>query len=320
MRVFVTGASGFIGSAMVQDLLGAGHQVTGLARSEASAQALIRAGVQVQRGSLDDLDSLRQGAAGADGVIHLAYLHDLAYLSLRARLRVFLGGNPGQIALRFVQAGALADRQAIEALGSALAGSNRSLVAAFGTMGMTPGRLATEDADYDQQSLGGGRSASEHTMHALASRGVRTSVIRLPPMVHGVGDHGFALRLLNAARKKWASVYIGTGQNRWPSVHRLDAARLFRLALERGAAGGTYHGVAEEGVPFREIAQVIGRRAGVPAVSATPRQAGAYLGFLAQLAGIDNPTSSVLTQERLGWHSSGPGLTSDLDQRDYFST
>jgi nucleoside-diphosphate-sugar epimerase len=320
MQVFVTGASGFIGSAVVQELLAAGHQVSGFARSDSSAQALIRAGAQVRRGSLEDLDSLRRGAAGADGVVHLAYLHDLAYLSVRACLRVFLGGNPGQIALRFVQAGALADRQAIEALGSALAGSDRPLVAAFGTLGMTPGRLATEDAAHDHQSLGGGRSASEHTMQALASRGVRTSVIRLPPMVHGVGDHGFALRLYKAARKKRASAYIGTGQNHWPLVHRLDAARLFRLALEQGAAGGTYHGVAEEGVPFREIAEVIGRRAGVPVVSTAPQQAGAYLGFLAQLAGTDNPASSALTQERLGWHPTGPGLTSDLDQPGYFDS
>ncbi len=318
MRVFVTGASGFIGSAVVQDLLGAGHQVTGLARSESSAQALITAGAQVQRGSLDDLGSLRRGAAGADGVIHLAYLHDLGYLSLRTRLRVFLGGNPAQIGLRFVGAGALADRQAIEALGSTLAGSDRPLVAAFGTLGLTPGRLATEEDAYDQQSLGGGRSASEQTMQALASRGVRTSVIRLPPVVHGVGDHGFALRLLNAARKNRGSAYVWDGQNRWPSVHRLDAARLFRLALEQGAAGGIYHGVAEEGVAFREVAEVIGRQAGVPVVSTPPRQASAYLGFLAALAGIDNPTSSALTQERLGWHPTGPGLIADLDQPGYF--
>jgi len=321
MRVFVTGATGFIGSAIVQDLIGAGHQVVGLARSDAAAKSLVAAGAQAHRGNIQDLESLRRGAAGADGVIHTAFFHDIAHMGLSTRLRVMLGGSPGGIVSRFLGAAVGADRSAIETLGKALAGPDRPLIAAFGTMAMKPGRLATEDDAYDPNSVGSARGESENAMLALASRGVRTSVIRLPPVVHGVGDRaGFAPRLIRIARKKGASGYMGDGSNRWPAVHRLDAALLFRLALEKGAAGAMYHAVAEEGVPVRLMAEVIGKRLSVPLVSKSPAEAAKQFSFLAHFLSVDNPTSSKLTQERLGWNPTQPGLISDLDQPGYFET
>lgn len=322
MRVFVTGSTGFIGSAIVEELMGAGHRVTGLARSDASAKKLAGLGAEVVRGGIEDLDSLRRGADEADGTIHTAFYHAVGQIPLGARLRVLLGGSPGGIVGRFVSAAVGADRRAMETLGNALAGSGRPLVAAFGTLAMKPGRLATEDDGYDRDGIGAVRGSSEETMHALGERGVLGSIVRLPPIVHGAGDHGFAPRLIGIARKKKSSAYVGDGANRWPSVHRYDAARLFRLALERGAASGpcqTYHCVAEEGVPFREIAGLIGRRLNVPVVSRSTAEAAKQFGFMSLFVGIDNPTSSRSTQERLGWRPLERGLLADLDEAGYFS-
>ena len=318
MRVFVTGATGFIGFAIVEELIGAGHQVTGLARSEAAAKKLTAAGARVHLGSVEDLDCLRRAAAVADGAIHTAFYHKPSHIPLGTRLRVLLGGAPGGIVQRFIAAAIATDRRALETLGHALAGPDRPLVAAFATLAMKPGRLATEDGEYNPNFIGAPRARTEDTLQELAARGIRTSAIRLPPIVHGAGDHGFAPQLIQIARKKKESAYVGDGLNRWPSVHRLDAARLFRLALEKGPAGGTYHGVAEEGVPFRDIAGLIGRRLNVPVVSKSPAEAARQFSFLAHFIPIDNPTSSKLTQERLGWSPAQTGLLADLDQADYF--
>ncbi|WP_437276415.1 SDR family oxidoreductase [Sorangium sp. So ce375] len=294
MRVFVTGASGFIGSAVVPELLGAGHQVIGLARSEDSARALATAGAEVQRGSLDDLDSLRAGAARSDGVIHLAFIHDFSQY----------------------QAAAQADTRAIETLGAALAGSHRPLVIASGLLGLAPGRPVLET---DAAPAGWPRGRSEEVMLALAARGVRTSIVRLPPSVHGKGDHGFVPHLIAIAREKGVAAYIGDGANRWPAVHRLDAAQLFRRALERAPAGTRLHAVADEGVPTRDIASVIGRRLGVPVVAKSPGEAGDHFGFMARLIALDAPSSSALTRDQLGWSPVGPGLLADIDSEHYFA-
>ncbi|KAF8958714.1 NAD dependent epimerase/dehydratase family protein [Flammula alnicola] len=295
MRVFVTGATGFIGSAVVEDLLAAGHQVVGLARSDASAKSLESLGVEVLRGSLDDLDTLKRGAAESDGVIHLAFIHDFSDFANSAKK----------------------DYLAIQTICAALEGTNRPFVGTTGTLGLTPGRLGREQDAGDPATLGALRLASEELALSFASKGVRSSVIRLSPTVHGKGDHGFVPALISIAREKGAAAYVGEGLNRWPAVHRVDAARLYRLALEKGSAGVRYHGVAEEGVPFRDIAQVIGKHLNVPVVSKTPEEAVAHIGFLGTPAGIDNPTSSKQTQEALGWHPTQPSLLADLEQ-NYF--
>jgi nucleoside-diphosphate-sugar epimerase len=318
MKVFVTGATGFIGSAIVTELISARHRVTGLARSDASAQKLTAAGAQVLRGDIEDLECLRRGAAAADDAIHTAFYHQIGHMNLGTRLRVMLGGTPSGIVQRFLSAAIGMDRRALETLGRALEGPDRPLVAAFATMAMKPGRLATEDDAYDPKAVGAPRGASEDTMWTLASLGIRTSIIRLPPVVHGAGDHAFAPRLIQIARKKRESAYVGDGHNRWPAVHRIDAARLFRLALEKGPAGATYHGVAEDGVPFREIAELIGRRLNVPVVSKSPAEAARQFSFMSPFISVDNPVSSKLTQARLGWNPTQPDLLSDLDQADYF--
>ncbi|NPC46537.1 SDR family oxidoreductase [Corallococcus sp. AB032C] len=293
MRVFVTGASGFIGSAVVPELLGAGHQVVGLARSDASARALEAAGAEVHRGSLDDPDSLRAGAAKADGVIHLAFIHDFSNYDASMR----------------------ADTRAIEAMGAELEGSQRPLVIASGIFGLAQGRASVEVDPAASQ----GRGLSEDVMIALASRGVRSAIVRLPPLVHGKGDHGFVPHLITSARQNGMAVYVGEGAHRWSSVHRLDAARLFRLALERAPAGSRLHAVADEGVPTREIASVIGRRLGVPVVSKAPEEAGNFLGVLGMFFGRDASASSALTREQLGWRPVEPGLLADLDDDHYFA-
>ena len=312
MRVFVTGATGFIGSAVVRELLGAGHQVLGLSRSAKGDQALAAAGAEAHRGTLDDLARLRAGAAAADGVIHLAYIHAFSQAPLATRLRVLLGGMPGGIAPRFIAAIGEADRRAVVALGEALAGSGRPLVIASGTAALAAGRLTTEDEAGDPGSVAAHRLPAEQAAAALAARGVRTAVVRLPPTVHGAGDTGFVPRLIEVARKKGASAYVGEGLNRWAAVHRLDAARLFRLALEQGEPGARYHGVAEEGIPTQAIAEAIGRGLAVPVVSKTPAEAAGQFGFLAPLFATDNPATSARTRQRLGWHPTEPGLLADL--------
>lgn len=296
MRVFVTGATGFIGSAIVQELIGAGHQVLGLARSDAAAASLAAAGAEVHRGSLHDLDKLMRGAAAADGVIHTAFIHDFSDFA----------------------ANCATDKRAIETLGAALAGSGRPFVITSGTMGLTPGRLGTEDDSADPGSPASPRMPSEAAALAMASKGVRVSVVRLSPSVHGHGDHGFVPTLIRVAREKGVSTYVGDGRNRWPAVHRLDAARLYQLALEKGAAGSKFHGVADQGVPVRDIAEVIGRRLNVPVVSKSREEAAELLGFIGHVLAADNPTSSARTQEQLGWRPSQPGLIADLDAAHYF--
>jgi nucleoside-diphosphate-sugar epimerase len=299
MRVFVTGASGWIGSAVVPELMGAGHEVVGLARSEASATALAAAGAEALRGSLDDLDELRSAAAASDGVIHLAFKHDEA----------FSGDYP---------AAAAADRRAIETLGVALEGSGRPLVIASGLAGHAPGTLVTEDDAPDPRSPAGERTRSEQTALSLASSGVRSSSVRLSPTVHGDGDHGFVATLVGIARDKGVSGYVGEGENHWPAVHRLDAARLFRLALEAASEGSVLHGVAEEGVPVRAIAEVIGRHLDLSVASIAPEEAGEHFGWLAGFLALDVLASSALTRERLGWQPTNPGLIDDLEQGHYF--
>jgi nucleoside-diphosphate-sugar epimerase len=293
MRVFVTGATGFIGTAVVRELIDAGHQVLGLARSEAGAKSLTAAGATVHRGSLEDLESLRSGTASADGVIHTAFIHDFS--------------NYGPAAE--------ADRRAIETLGAALADSDRPLIITSGTLlAQRQGSLATEEDAHNPSFP----RKSEEAALALAAHGVRPSVLRLPPSVHGNGDHGFVPRLISIAQEKGVSAYIGDGLNRWAAVHRLDAAHLYRLVLEKGTAGASYHGVADEGVPTREIAAAIGRGLNVRVVSKSREEAADHFGWIAHFFGIDAPASSALTQKRLGWRPVQPGLIADLNAEHYF--
>src|SRR5882762_2241112 len=276
MRVFVTGASGWIGSAVVPELIGAGHEVTGLARSDASAAALTAAGAKVHRGTLDDLDALRGAAGASDGVIHLAFKHDIA----------FSGDFQGAVD---------ADRRAVETFGEALVGSDRPFAIASGALGLAPGRVATERDGHGPEThaalIGGPqtRRATAELVLSLASRGVRSSIVRLAPTVHGEGDHGFVATLVGIAADRGVSGYIGDGSNRWPAVHRIDAAHLFCLALEKAPAGSTLHGVADEGVAIRDIAEVIGRHLDLPVVPVAPEDAGEHFAWLAGLLGADSP-------------------------------
>ncbi len=298
MKVFVTGASGYVGSAVVRELLEAGHQVIGLARSDASAAALTAAGAEVHRGDLKDLDSLRSGAVAADGVIHLAYVHDFSDIA-----------SSGPI-----------DMGAVETITAALEGTDKPFVNTSGTLALSmlgAGRLATEE---DAGPVGVRRIDSEDATMAMAGRGVRASFVRLAPTVHGDGDkHGFIPSLIGMARAKGVSAYIGDGTNRWPAIHRLDAARLYRLAVEAAPAGSRLHGTGEEGVPFRDIAEAIGRQLKLPVVSISRAEAGDYFGFLADFVSFDNPTSSALTQQWLGWQPKEPGLIADIEQGHYFN-
>ncbi len=319
MRVFVTGATGLIGFAIVKELLAAGHQVTGLARSEASAKKLTGVGAKDLPGNIEDLDVLRKGAEGADGAIHTAFFHEISHIPLGARLAIFLGGLPTGIVNRFMKAALGADRRALETMGDALREGNRPLVGTFATMAMHLGDAATEDQAVDPNSPGAARGGTEAIMHKLASAGVRTGIVRLPPVVHGEHDrNGFLPTLIKTARKKGESAYIGNGNNRWAAVHKLDAARLFRLVLENGSAGTAYHAVAEPGMPFREIAEALGEGLKLPAVSKLPIDAAKQFSFLASFVLADNPVSSALTQQRLGWQPTHPNLLEDLQQSGYF--
>ncbi len=299
MQVFVTGATGWIGSAVVAELRGARHRVVGLARSDASAAALTATGAEVQSGTLDDLDILESAAAASDGVIHLAFKHDIAF-----------SGD--------YQGAADADRRAIETFGQSLAGSDRPLIIASGTGLLRAGAVATEEDEGDPSGPTGARVVSEQTALSLAARGVRSSSVRLPPTNHGEGDNGFIAMIVATAREKGVSGYVSDGTNRWAAVHRLDSARLFRLAVETAPAGSVLHAVAEEGVPMRDIAEVIGRHLHVPAVPISPEDAGEHFGFLGGFLAADIPASSALTREQMGWQPTHPGLIDDLEAGHYF--
>jgi nucleoside-diphosphate-sugar epimerase len=294
MRVFVTGATGFIGQAIVRELLSTGHQVLGLARSDAAAKSLVAARAQVHRGDLQDLESLRAGATASDGVIHTAFNHDFSKFKANCE----------------------ADRLAIEALGSALAGSGRPLIVTSGTGLLTSGRLATEE-DVPTSLIP--RVATEEAAATVAARGVHLSVVRLPPSVHGSGDHGFVPALIDIARHKGVSAFVGEGANRWSAVHRMDAAQLYRLVLEKGSTGARYHGVAEEGIPMRAIAEAIGGGLGVPVRTLTAEEAGAHFDWMAHFVTIDNPTSSAFTRASLGWNPQEVDLLADLRDSGYVS-
>ncbi len=306
MRVFVTGASGWIGSGVVAELVGAGHEVVGLARSDSSAASIAAAGAEVLMGSLDDDESLRRGADASDGVIHLAFQHELAF-----------SGN-------FIEA-ARTDRRAIETFGDVMAGSGRAFVIASGTLGVNTSGIATErdghGMDVDLSAHGEGprlRWENAELTLSLASRGIRSSVVRLPPTNHGDGDHGFIAALVNIARATGVAGYLGDGSNRWPAVHRLDSAHLFRLAVESAPAGSTLHAVADEGVALRDIAEVMGRHLNVPVAAIAPDKAAEHFTWLAGFVGIDGPTSSAFTRELMKWQPTRPGLIDDLHEGHYF--
>ena len=294
MKVFVTGASGFVGSAIVQELLEAGHKVLGLARADASAAAVVAAGAEVHRGSLEDLESLKRGAVASDGVIHSAFIHDFSDMAAAGRT----------------------DNLAIEALGAALEGSGRALITTSGMAGLGTGQIATEDDPVDP-NVANHRTASDLTTLNLASRGVRSMLVRLPPSVHDIGDYGFVPRIINIARQKGVSAYVNDGLNRWPAVHRLDAARLYRLALEKGVAGNRYHAIGDQGVAIKALAETIGKHLNMPVVSKSLAEASEHFGFLGYFLAADLRVSVDLTRERLGWNPVQPGLISDLEQH-YF--
>jgi nucleoside-diphosphate-sugar epimerase len=304
MKIFVTGASGWIGSAVVPELLGAGHEVVGLARSEASAQALEAAGAFVQRGDVDDPDGLAKAAADSDGVIHLAFQHEVAF-----------GGN--------FAAAAAADRKAVEAMGAALADSDRPFVLASGLLGLTAGRVATEDDGLVPNATlranpAGRRAATALFTLSLRGIGVRSSVLRLPPTVHGDGDHGFMATFVDIARQRVMAGYVGDGTNRWPAVHRSDAARLARLAVEAAPAGSVLHAVGDEGVPFRQIAEAMGRALDLPAVSVAPADAVEHFAPLGHFVALDSPATAAVTRELLEWKPTGPTLLEDLEGDHYY--
>ncbi len=296
MRVFLTGATGFIGFAIARDLAAAGHGVLGLARSDAAAKALAQAGIETQRGDLSDLDSLTAAARACDGVIHTAFIHDWSQ-SMADRADV--------------------DLRAAEAMAGAMAGTGKPLVVASGTLMVAGPRIATEADGPPDPS--GPRAATEVAVLAASERGVRGSVVRLPPSVHGAGDKGFMPMLIDIARRTGVAGYVGDGANRWPAVHRLDAARLFRLAMEKAPPGTRLHGVADEGIPMREIAETIGAGLGLPVRGVAQDAAVAHFGFLGMFLAMDNRTSSALTRQMLDWRPEGPGLLEDMRDNGYFA-
>ena len=296
MRVFVTGASGWIGSAVVDELLAAGHTVVGLARSDTSAASLAAKGAQVLRGDLDDPDGIRDGAADADAVIHLANKHDFDHPDVSAR----------------------AERAAVQAIGDALAGSGRPFLLAAGIAGLAPGRAATEDDRSPFHGPDSARGGSENLALDYLDRGVHAVSVRYAASVHGAGDHGFVAALVAIAREKGVAGYVGDGANRWPAVHRSDAAQVTRLGLEKAPAGALLHAVGEEGVPMRRIAEAVGRGLDVPVASIAPQDAPEHFGWISRFVAADCPASSARTQELLGWTPSGPTLAQDLDAGSYF--
>lgn len=296
MRVFLTGATGFVGTAVTRELINAGHQVLGLTRSDKGAEALTAAGAEPHHGTLEDLESLRRGAGSTDGTIHCGFIHDFSDFAKSCAI----------------------DRVAIETMGTVLAGSGRPFLITSGLAGFAPGRLATEEDVPAPDSTP--RAATEGIALGMAARGVRAGVVRLSPSVHDVGDHGFLPMIIGVAREKGVSAYIGEGANRWAGVHRLDAARLYRLALERGAAGSRYHGVGDEGVPTREIAEVIGHRLNLPVRSLSAEEAKEHFGWMAFFFGMQLAASSALTRERLDWQPTHPSLLADLEQEHYFAS
>lgn len=295
MRIFVTGASGFVGQAVVRELLDHGHQVLGLARSDKSAAALTEAGAEVHRGDLTDIDSLVAGAAAADGVIHLAFIHDFSKF----------------------QANIETDNAAVTAMIAALAGSDKPFIGTSGTLMLAPGRLATERDAAGSYGLGGGVTRGDTEKVVTGAEGVRGGVVRLSPSVHDAGDHGFIPMLIGMARDRGYAAYVGDGANRWSAVHRSDAGRVYRLAIEQGRPGATWHGVGEEGIAMRDIAAVIGEGLGLPVRSIAPEEAPGYFGWMAGFAGSDNPTSSAITRETLNWEPQGIGLLEDM-RANYF--
>jgi nucleoside-diphosphate-sugar epimerase len=300
MRIFVTGATGYIGSAVTRELLTAGHQVLGMARSDAAAARLASVGADTHRGALDDLNSLYDGARAADGVIHLAFNNISETTDFAAACQ--------------------ADLRAVETIGAALEGSGKPFVVTSGTLMLAMLRLGRIGTEEDVADSAIPRVASENAAIALAERGVRSSVVRLAPTVHGEGDKaGFVTSLIGIARAKGVSAFVGDGSNRWPAVHRLDATRLFRLAVEAAPAGSRLHGAGEEGIPFREIAEAIGRQLKLPVVRVAPEDAGNHFSFLSTFVQLDNPTSSALTRQRLGWLPQGRGLIADIEQGHYLN-
>jgi nucleoside-diphosphate-sugar epimerase len=315
MRVFVTGATGWVGSAVVKELLSSGHQVTGLTRTSEGAQKLQKLGAKALVGVLGQHALLREAAADSDGVIHTAFIHGLSHMDLTTRLRLFAGALNGGIISSFMRVLVKTELGGIQALGSGLKGSNRPFVVTSGVLFLPSGKISTEEDNHLKDAPS--RSFSEIAAFELIPHGVRAMAIRLAPTVHGLGDHGFIPQIINAARKKGASVYIGNGSNRWPAVHRSDAARLFRLALEKGEAGAKYHGVDETGIPFRDIASKIATKLQIPTSSYPTAKTAKHLGILANFVGLDNPSSSEWTRQALGWAPEETGLLADMDAQ-YF--